>query len=99
MKHFIYILLASFIFVGCEDSQVSYGRKLWKAYLNKYAKDPSSIVIYEETYIKDDCVNWRIDYGGRNGFGGMDRDILHCRTCNTMLWIGDDFYTSEQLGL
>lgn len=99
MNKYIFILLAFLFLSSCEDSQVSNGRKLWKAYLNTFAKDPSSIVIYNESYTKDGMIEWTIDYGGKNSYGGMTRSTLKCRTASKYLFVDDEVFTKEELGL
>lgn len=101
MKNLIVFLMLSLFFVSCEDSAISNGRKMWKAYLNKYLKDPASLVIHKEEMKQDGYkVEWEIDYGAKNSFGGMKRELLKCTTFPDMMFVeGGDTYTKEELGL
>ena len=49
---------------SCEDKYVSKGRKAYKAYFEKTLKDPSSLVIYSETYEHESIkVEFTVDMG------------------------------------
>lgn len=102
MKRIFLILISALALVGCEPSDVSSGRKLWKAYLNKYLKDPSSLVIHNEEYSitnNGHTVEWIIDYGAKNGFGGMGRETLKCETIHGSLFVNGELYKKYDLGL
>lgn len=60
---------------SCEDKYVSKGRKAYKAYFQKTLKDPSSLVIYSETYEHESIkVDFTVDMGAKNSFGAMVRE-------------------------
>lgn len=98
MKNFILILITVFTLVGCEDSHVSKGRKLYKAYLHKHMKDASSLIIYNESYEKDGYkIKWTVDFGGKNSFGGMNRETMKFETINGIIFTEDGAYKLENL--
>lgn len=58
-----------------EDKYVSKGRKAYKAYFERTLKDPSSLVIYSETYEHESIkVEFTVDMGAKNSFGAMVRE-------------------------
>ena len=49
-------------------------------YFSKTLKDPSSLVIHNESYKIDESkkkVSRTVDYGAKNSFGGMERQTIH----------------------
>lgn len=98
MKKIIFLLVAMVALSSCEDHKVSEGRKLWKSYLKKNLKDPSSLVIYDEDYTEGGSVMWTIEYGAKNSFGGMGRETLECITDGKkLIIIGGGVYNKEEL--
>ena len=80
----VFCLLAVSILSSCEPSAVRQGRDLYKAYFNKMLKDPSSFVVYDEKYEVSETnkytVEWKLDYGAKNGWGAMDRETVEFTT-------------------
>ena len=102
MRKFIFILLAFapvLFFSSCEDEDVATGRKIYQAYFNKILKDPSSFKVYSEKYTKKSgsTVEWELDYGARNSFGGMVREQVEFRTFGDMIIIKDDMFDLKDL--
>lgn len=98
MKKILFLLAIAFSLAGCEDKGISTGRSLYKAYLKKFMKDPSSLVIYNESYTKEGYrIYWTIDYGGRNGFGGMTRETLEVETLNGIIFTENGTYKLSDL--
>lgn len=106
MKKFLLLLLIPVLFCSCEPSQVRGGRKIYKAYFKHVLKDPSSLVIYRESYTLGDDeyeVNWELDYGAKNSYGGMVRSSIKFTTTSD-IWIrvdplyGGDSYSGRELG-
>lgn len=98
MKKVLFLLAIAFALTGCEENPVSTGRSLYKAYLKRFMKDPSSLVIYNESYIKNGYeIKWTIDYGGKNGFGGMTRETLEVKTLNGIIFTENGVYTLKDL--
>lgn len=82
MRKILSILLLSIALYSCDSSPVRDGRALYKEYLNKVYKDPSSIVIYSEKYVQgeDNRVDWTLDVGGKNSLGTMVRSEHNIKT-------------------
>lgn len=99
----IILLLSVAVFIGAlfyafRDTTVSDGRELYKAYLRKYMKDPTSLVIYNEVYERNGYeIKWTIDYGGRNGFGGMSRETLEATTTLNYITTEEGIFSKDQL--
>lgn len=77
MKKFIVLFLFFISVVSCqkEDYDVTAGRRIYKKYLKSILKDPSSLEIYNEEYKKvDGGVEWYVDFGAKNGYGGNVRE-------------------------
>ena len=71
---------------------------MYEAYFDKVLKDPSSLEIYNEAYtVEGVSVKWTIDYGAKNSFGAMDRQIIEFETTPSMLEVNGNFYTREEL--
>lgn len=72
------------ILSSCEQTSVKQGRDLYKAYFHKMLKDPNSFVVYDEKYeVSPDSkykVEWTLDYGAKNGWGAMDREVVEFTT-------------------
>ena len=75
------------------------GRKTYNLYFNKFLKDPSSFTVYSEKYelVDETTVKWTIDYGARNGMGGMNRKTVTFETWGGNIDIEGEFYTHDQL--
>lgn len=104
MKRLILILITTIAFIGCEfeKAYIKEGREMWKAYFQITLKDPNSLVIYEESYTDEGhrCVEWKVNYGAKNGFGGMVRETISFKTIGDLLLVGDyGTYKKEDLGL
>lgn len=82
MKKLLSLLLFSVLLCSCEKSIVRDGRELYMLYFEKTFKDPESIKIYKEEYtIRDDkYVDWVLDVGGKNSYGGMVRKTFKVST-------------------
>ena len=79
----IAILVLFFAFVyKPTPSQVDKGRDAYERYFNSSLRDPDSFVLYDESYTEydEDSVVWEIEYGARNGFGGLNRSKVHIVT-------------------
>lgn len=94
MKKVFILFVTVLLFISCENSSVSGGRKLYKAYFNEILKDPNSFVVYEESYTQDEdyIVNWRLDYGAKNSLGGMVRKTVSFTTTPTSIYIEGSCY-------
>lgn len=100
MKNFILILITAFAFIGCstEKKHIREGREMWKAYFKKMLKDPNSLVIYNEEYVDSGLtVIWDIEYGAKNGFGGMVRERKTFKTVGYWLTTDHQFFDKEDL--
>lgn len=104
MKNLILILITTLSLVGCkfEKQYIKESREMWMAYFHKVLKDPNSLVIYEEKCndIGIDVVEWEIEYGAKNGFGGMVRETEKFKTIGDLLLVGEyGTYKKEDIGL
>ena len=104
MKKLIIIIISCFILVGCEQEEVRQGRALYKAYFNKYLKDPESLRIYDEAFSvsqKDDnTVYWTIDYGAKNDYGAYVRRTVRFTTvCDAYIQFGENTYYTWDLDI
>lgn len=103
MKKIILLLLLvilSLSFYSCEDSAVSEGRKLYKAYFRHILKDPDSFVVYKEEYAKEgkSTVSWKLDFGAKNLLGGMTRETKEFKTVsNISIRIDDRTHNAKDL--
>lgn len=87
------ILFTLILFLtSCEDHRLRNGREMYMLYLNKTLKDPESLKIYSEkyTFINDVTVEWVVDYGAKNSFGGMVRNTLECETLAGVIFVNID---------
>ena len=81
-KRYVFITLISFtsFFTSCKDKKETGAITLCKEYLQKNLQDPESLKIYEvKASSKDEHgVSWEVflDYGAKNGFGGMNRNTV-----------------------
>ncbi|GHT63124.1 hypothetical protein FACS189451_09240 [Bacteroidia bacterium] len=82
MKKILSVLLLVVMLCACDSSPIRDGRALYKEYLNKVYKDPSSIVIHSEKYVlgEGNRVDWTLDVGGKNSFGAMSRSTHEIKT-------------------
>lgn len=95
-----FLLLSCILFLSCEDSAITSGRKVYEAYLKKTLKDPGSLKIYKEHHYKIDTyhVGWEVDYGAKNSYGAMVRETLEFETVGSNIFIkGGDNYRLEDL--
>lgn len=104
MKKLFLILITTIAFIGCEfeKAYIKESREMWKAYFKMTLKDPNSLVIYEEKCTDEgyQCVEWEVDYGAKNSFGGMVRKTVKFKTLGDLLLVGDyETYKKEELGL
>lgn len=83
---------------SCENGEVSKGRRLYEMYFEKVLKDPQSFVVYKEKFeIEDEVkVNWEIEYGARNGFGGMVREVVKFSTIDKVFLINGSWYELKE---
>lgn len=91
MKKIVLIMMMfvmCFFFVSCEDEAVSHGRELYQEHFKEVLKDPASFVVYSESYTKIDkfTVQWTLDYGAKNSFGGMVRETVKFKTCGSSIF-------------
>lgn len=81
MKRLFFVLFSLTLILGScgssESKDIKIGREAYQKYYKKVLKDPSSFVVYSENYVVDPSkpffVEWTIDYGAKNSFGGMNR--------------------------
>lgn len=75
MKKLIVIIVIALLFISCEDSAISSGRKGYTKYLKENLKDPDSLKIYGEEVQKtgDNSTVFIVDYGAKNGYGAYTR--------------------------
>lgn len=98
MKKFTVLVIAILALVSCEDSEVSKGRRIYKKYFKEILKDPSSLVVYREDFKKDgsSIVEWTIEYGAKNSFGGMVRKTVEFKTVNNAIYVDGSCYRLER---
>lgn len=79
----------TFSLLSCEDHAVSSGRKLYENYFKERLKDPESFTVYKESYTKlsEHEVEWTIDYGAKNSFGGMVRETAKFTTVGNSVFM------------
>jgi uncharacterized lipoprotein NlpE involved in copper resistance len=77
----LFISILMFVLIGC-DNDVSSGRSAYKKYFRENLKDPASLVIHEEIFKKEGghTINWTVDIGAKNSFGGMVRETYEFTT-------------------
>ena len=82
MKRAVIIILSSLLLAACEPASVTSGRRTYELYFRKVLKDPDSFKVYDEMVepIDDHSAMWTIDYGARNGYGGMVRRTVTFKT-------------------
>ena len=76
MKKLLLLLIFPLL-IACEPSSVDVGREAYEKYFKSTLKDPESFKVYSEKYeVAPDGykIKWKIDYGAKNGFGGMVRE-------------------------
>lgn len=100
IRNCIVALAAMLLTASCDPVPVRNGRSLYKQYYAKYLKDPSSFKIYKETFKQssDIEVNWTLDYGAKNEYGGMVRKTVSFRTLGGSFIEfsnGDHFYNYQ----
>lgn len=98
MRNLIIAITAMLALSSCEDAKVSQGRELYEMYFYKVLKDPQSFVVYEEEFKKDGDVKveWKIEYGARNGFGGMVRETAKFSTIGNSLFIDGSMFERQE---
>jgi len=81
MKKVLFIISIVFL-VACNNSTSTY-----KKYLKNILKDPESLVIYSEVVEsrKNGAVYMKVEYGARNGYGGMGREIYYFKIVNGVI--------------
>lgn len=81
MRKVLYLIIA-LLFISCEDSVISDGRKAYKQYFKNTLKDPESLKIYSETASKtgDNTATFIVDYGAKNSFGAYVRETVTFET-------------------
>ena len=86
------------LFVACESESVLKGRNVYKAYFKKNLKDPESFVVYSEKYKENGAeVEWEVDYGAKNEYGGMNRKTLRFSTIGNTIWVDGWSYDLKDL--
>lgn len=81
----IFLLLVLLVTFSCnsESTHVRQGRESYMKYLKKVLRDPNSLTIYNEKYTVDENgthVKWEVDFGAKNGMGGMVREEIEFET-------------------
>ncbi len=96
MKKILFITLVVFSLVSCEDKPISEGRSAYKKYFKEMLKDPSSFIVHSEEFTKEGeyTVNWVLDIGAKNSFGGYTRETYKIKTTGSQI-ISIDEYISE----
>lgn len=99
MKKIAFLFFIIALFSSCEDSSVSSGRKLYKLYFNKILKNPKSLVIHSEKYTKENefTVNWVLDIGAENSYGGMVRKTYEMKTVSDAIFVDGEIYRKKDL--
>ena len=97
MKKFLVFVIIILALASCEDSEVAKGRRIYKKYFKEVLKDPSSFVVYKEDFKKDgsSIVEWTIEYGAKNSFGGMVRKTVEFKTVNNAIYVEGSCYRLE----
>jgi len=87
MRKILFLLL--FFAFSCRNSKENAAIDLCKEYLGKILKDPSSLKVYNATATTDSeyGTEWNVtlDYGAKNGFGGMDRETMTFRIVDDLI--------------
>lgn len=75
MKEVLLFLFVLVLLASCSGDDVSWGRKAFRSYLEQCVDDPASLVIHSEKYAEGGAgsVDWTLDIGFANAFGGMER--------------------------
>lgn len=99
MKKITLLFFLITILSSCGDSSVSRGRKLYKLYFNKTLKNPKSLVIHSEKYTKENesTVNWVLDIGAENSYGGMVRKTYEIQTVYDVIVVDGEIYQKKDL--
>lgn len=92
----VIVILLAVVFGGdfsCTGSNwVSQGREAYQGYFKDNLRDPESLVVYDESYTEyeGDSVVWHVEYGARNGFGGMNRTRMKFVTIGSTVISADE---------
>ena len=93
--------MTTVILTACgEPRSVREGRAIYKAYFQKYLKDPESFKVYSEKYeVREggQTVKWTLDYGAKNGWGSMDRETVEFETIYDLIYINGHCYNKRDL--
>lgn len=97
MKKILLLMMAIIVvsLSSCDES-VSNGRRIYKAYFKHILKDPDSFTVYDEKYTKEEgseyTINWTLDYGAKNSYGGMVREQVSFTTAGNTILIDGTVY-------
>lgn len=67
-------------------------------YFQETLKDPSSFVVYNESFEEESSVviKWKVEYGAKNSFGGMVRETVEFTTIGGYaIRINDSYWKLE----
>lgn len=97
MNKTLLIIVSALLLCSCEPSSVRQGRKLYEKYYKSILKDPESFKVYNEKYTRSGRyeVDWTIDYGARNSYGGMVRKTAHIKTVGGSIFVNDHYVGTE----
>lgn len=96
MRKVVVLFLLLLPLTSCEDAKISSGRELYYMYFKEMLRDPSSFVVYKETFSKNGAeVEWKIEYGAKNGFGGMVKEEAEFSTIGDALYIDGSMYEKK----
>lgn len=89
MKRLCVLFLSILVALSLTSCQlnISQGRRNYKKFFHKIYKNPASLVVYDETYTvnKDGSVDWVLDVGGENSYGGMVRRTWEINTSESFV--------------
>lgn len=91
MRKLIILFLILQALISCDSRNVRDGRNAYKEYLSKTLKDPSSLIIHDETFSLPQGsegleVVFTVDYGAKNSYGAMSRETIVFRTIGNSIF-------------
>ena len=85
---FLIVIVGATLFFTLYNPNIIKGRKAYEDYFRSVLKDPESFKVYNEEYSADGgVVEWKLDYGARNSFGGMVRKQVEFTTIGNEILI------------
>lgn len=85
---FLIVVVGATLFFTLYNPNIIKGRKAYEDYFKGILKDPESFKVYNEEYNADGgTVEWKLDYGARNSFGGMVRKQVEFTTIGSKIYI------------